>query len=144
MINEIIEAISVSLNQEFGDDYEIHMEEIKQGLKEPCFFIACLNPTNNLFMGKRYERTNQFCIQYFPETNEKQRECNGVAERMYDCLEYITPDGDTKPIRGSGMNHQVVDGVLNFFVNYNFFTVKTEDNTTMETMTASTNVKEGG
>lgn len=144
MINSIIEAISVSLNGEFGDDYEIHMEEIKQGLKEPCFFIACLNPTNNLFIGKRYERNNQFCIQYFPQSDEKQRECNGVAERMYDCLEYIKADGDTKPIRGSGMNHQVVDGVLNFFVNYDFFTVKTEDNTAMETMTASTGVKEGG
>ena len=144
MINSIIEAISVSLNEEFGDDYENHMEEIKQGLKEPCFFIACLNPTNNLFMGKRYERTNQFCIQYFPQSDEKQRECNGVAERMYDCLEYVITDGDTKPIRGSGMNHQVVDGVLNFFVNYDFFTVKTEDNTPMETMTASTGVKEGG
>lgn len=39
MINSIIEAISVSLNGEFGDDYEIHMEEIKQGLKEPCFLL---------------------------------------------------------------------------------------------------------
>lgn len=144
MINSIIEAISVSLNEEFGDDYEIHMEEIKQGLKEPCFFIACLNPTNNLFMGKRYERTNQFCIQYFPKSDEVQRECNGVAERMYECLEYITIEGDTKPIRGSAMKHEVIDDVLNFFVNYDFFTVKTEDNTAMETMTASTGVKEGG
>ena len=33
MINSIIEAISVSLNGEFGDDYEIHMEEIKQRSK---------------------------------------------------------------------------------------------------------------
>ena len=39
MITEIIEAISVALNSEFGDDYEIHMEEIRQGLTEPCFFI---------------------------------------------------------------------------------------------------------
>lgn len=143
MINSIIEAISVSLNKEFGNDYEIYMEEIKQGLKEPCFFIAYLNPTNNLFMDKRYERTNQFCIQYFPQFDEKQRECNGVVERMYDCLEYITTGGDTKPIRGSGMNHQLVDGVLNFFVKYDFFTVKTENNTPMGTMTASTGVKEG-
>lgn len=73
-----------------------------------------MNPNNNLFLGKRYERTNQFCIQYFPQSAKKQRECADVAERMYDCLEYITTDGDTKPIRGSKMNHQVVDGVLNF------------------------------
>lgn len=51
MINSIVETISCSLNKEFGDDYEIHNEEIKQGLKEPCFFIACLNPNNNLFLG---------------------------------------------------------------------------------------------
>lgn len=82
MINSIVEAISCSLNKEFGDDYEIHNEEIKQGLKEPCFFIACLNPNNNLFLGKRYERTNQFCIQYFPQSAKKQRECADVAERM--------------------------------------------------------------
>ena len=48
------------------------------------------------------------------------------------------------PRVSGGEPHQVVDGVLNFFVNYDFFTVKTEDQTPMETMTASTDVKEGG
>ena len=41
------------------------------------------------------------------------------------------------------MNHQVVDGVLNF-LSIMTFTVKTEDQTPMETMTASTDVKGGG
>ena len=144
MINSIIEAISISLNEEFGDGYETHMEEIKQGLKEPCFFITCLNPTTELFLGKRYFRTNQFCIQYFPETNEKQRECNAVAERMLQCLEYITIYGEDKPIMGTKMKYEVVDGVLNFFVNYDCFIRKTEQQTPMESLQASTSVKEGG
>jgi hypothetical protein len=144
MINSIIEAISISLNEGFGDGYETHMEEIKQGLKEPCFFITCLNPTTELFLGKRYFRTNQFCIQYFPETNEKQRECNGVAERMLQCLEYITIYGEDKPIMGTKMKYEVVDGVLNFFVNYDCFIRKTEQQTPMESLQASTSVKEGG
>lgn len=144
MINSIIEAISISLNEEFGDGYETHMEEIKQGLKEPCFFITCLNPTTELFLGKRYFRTNQFCIQYFPETNEKQRECNGVAERMLQCLEYITIYGEDKPIMGTKMKYEVVDGVLDFFVNYDCFIRKTEQQTPMESLQASTSVKEGG
>ena len=144
MINSIIEAISISLNEEFGDGYETHMEEIKQGLKEPCFFITCLNPTTELFLGKRYFRTNQFCIQYFPETNEKQRECNGVAERMLQCLEYITIYGEDKPIMGTKMKYEVVDGVLNFFVNYDCFIRKTEQQTPMESLQASTSVKDGG
>ena len=144
MINSIIEAISISLNEEFGDGYETHMEEIKQGLKEPCFFITCLNPTTELFLGKRYFRINQFCIQYFPETNEKQRECNGVAERMLQCLEYITIYGEDKPIMGTKMKYEVVDGVLNFFVNYDCFIRKTEQQTPMESLQASTSVREGG
>lgn len=144
MINSIIEAISISLNEEFGDGYETHMEEIKQSLKEPCFFITCLNPTTELFLGKRYFRTNQFCIQYFPETNEKQRECNGVAERMLQCLEYITIYGEDKPIMGTKMKYEVVGGVLNFFVNYDCFIRKTEQQTPMESLQASTSVKEGG
>lgn len=40
MINEIIAAISVALDAEFGDEYEIYMEEIKQDLKEPCFLCS--------------------------------------------------------------------------------------------------------
>lgn len=144
MINSIMEAISISLNEEFGDSYEIHMEAIKQGLKEPCFFISSLNPTRELFLGKRYFRINPFCIQYFPETDEKQRECNGVADRMYDCLEYITILGDDKPVMGTKMKYEVVDGVLNFFVNYDCFVRKAERQTPMENLQASTSVKEGG
>ncbi len=36
MVNAIIAGISNALYNEFG--YENHMEEIKQDLKEPCFF----------------------------------------------------------------------------------------------------------
>ena len=43
MINEIIDGISVAINTEFGDDYEIYTESIEQGLEEPCFSILCLN-----------------------------------------------------------------------------------------------------
>lgn len=141
MINSIIEAVSASLNEEFGDGYEIYMEEIKQGLEEPWFFVQCLNSTNELFLGKRYFRRNQFCIQYFPESAEKQRECNGVAERLWQCLEYITMYGETKPIRGTKMRYEVVDGVLNFFVNYDLFVYKVHASDAMEEISENVTVK---
>lgn len=145
MINSIIQGISITLDAEFnvkgGKVYETHMEEIKQGLEEPCFFIQCLNPTTELFLGKKYFRQNQFCIQYFPESDDKQTECNAVAERLTWCLEYITVNGDK--YRGTKMKSKVVDGVLNFFVNYDCFVYRVEDNTPMEEMTISTQPKEG-
>ena len=73
MINSIIAAITTCLKAEFGSRYKVHMEEKKQGLMEPCFFISCINPDSQLFLGKHYMRKNQFCIQYFPETEKKKQ-----------------------------------------------------------------------
>ena len=77
MINSIIESISISLNAEFGDEYTTYTESVEQGLNEPCFFVFCINPTDRVFLGKRYFRENQFCLQYFPADKDRAKEeCN--------------------------------------------------------------------
>lgn len=144
MINKIIDAVSVSINSEFGDGYEIYTESLEQGLKEPCFSVFCLNPTNDLFLNKKYFRTNQFCIQYFPSTDEANSECNAVRERLFGCLELITVMAD--PVngdltRGTKMKGEIVDGVLNFFVNYDLFVYKVETKDLMEDMEINTDAK---
>lgn len=140
MINSIIKSISVSLNAEFGDDYNIYMESVEQGLNEPCFFVFCINPINRLFLGKRYFRENLFCIQYFPSDRDKvKEECNMIAERLFLCLEYITVDGDLT--RGIKMKYEVSDGVLNFFVNYDLFVYKVTSFNPMEELSKKFSVK---
>ena len=59
-------------------------------------------------------------------------------------MEYITIYGEDKPTRGTKMKYEVVDGVLNFFVNYDCFVYRREEQTAMEILETSTNVKEGG
>lgn len=138
MINAIIASISNALYSEFG--YENHMEQIKQGFKEPCFFIQCLNPNIRQFLGRRYFRQNQFCIQYFPKSKtDENAECYTVAETLQFILETI-PVYD-KHIRGTNMRYEVVDGILNFFVNYDCFVYRTEEKINMGSMTSNTNVK---
>lgn len=137
MINKVIEAISKNLYTEFG--YKVHMEEIKQGLQEPCFFIQCLNPAFRRFLGERYLRNNQFAIQYFPQSkNAYQRECNQVAETLIWLLKWITLDGEKTPIQGTEMNYEITEGVLHFFVNYDFFVRREIEKDEMETMTDET------
>lgn len=141
MINRIIDAISITLNHEFnelgekdGTTYKIYTEEVNQGLKTPCFFINSLDPQEDLFRGKRYRQTNQFCIQYIPSDSclEKKYECNEVREMLFSILEYITilePDGENTIetlIRGNKMHGEYTDGTLNFFVNYDMFVKKKE------------------
>lgn len=144
MINSIIGAISVSLNGEFGDSFRNYVENDKQELENPCFFISCINPTHNLFLGnerrKRYFRKNQFCIQFFPEDKENPKtECNSVAERMEFCLEWIRAGGDL--VQGTNMKYEVIDGVLNFFVNYDLFVYRDANPENMEELSENIHMK---
>jgi hypothetical protein len=140
MINEIIDGISVAINTEFGDDYEIYTETVEQGLEEPCFSILCINPSIEQFLGKRYFKTNQFCIHYFPGSKERRSECNSVIERLEDCLETITVGGDL--IRGTSLHSEISDDVLSFFVNYDLFVYKPKEaEENMEEAEYNTDVK---
>ena len=140
MINSIAQSISISLNAEFGDAYTIYTESVEQGLNEPCFFLFCINPANRIFLGKRYFRENQFCIQYLPADRDREKEeCNAVAERLFLCLEYITVTGDL--VRGTKMKYEVVDGALNFFVNYDLFIYKEAASDAMEEISENVTVK---
>ena len=140
MINKIIDGISVAINSEFGDPYEIYTESTEQGLDEPCFSILCLNPTIDRKLGRRYFRRNQFCVHYFPSSNEERSECHAVLDRLVNALEIITVDGDL--CRGTNMYGEVVDNVLSFFVNYDMYVHKKETAApTMETVIHNTNTK---
>ena len=150
MINKIIDGISKAINKEFGNSYEIYTEEIEQGLKEPCFSIVCINPTNNLFRQNRYFRQNQFCIHYFPSSKEKRLECQQILEKLYQILEYFEIEeifeGKTSISKtmGTKMNGKYDDGVLHFFVNYDMYVNKIEEKRTpMNSYDYTTDVKEG-
>lgn len=125
MINNLIDGISIKLNQVFGDEVNIYSDNVKQGLEEPCFFIAVLSPSNKKLLGSRSFRDNPFDIHYFPKVIGDNLELNDVASKLYEALEYITlTNGDL--IRGSKMSYQTVDDVLHFFVNFNMFVKNAE------------------
>jgi hypothetical protein len=143
MFNETMIGISQKLNQVFGDDYKIHLDEIEQGLKEPCFLIVNLKGGQEQEIGTLYTRDQSFDIHYFPQGKKITREVNDVADTLKMELEYITVDDN--PVRGTGMKHEVVDGVLHFFVNYDIRIRKAiEPDPFMETLTTIEGVKSSG
>ena len=138
-VKELTDAIAEALFQEFKSGHEIYTEKVEQGLTEPCFLIRCLNPTKNRHLGTVYKRTNQFVIQYIPSTAEANEECASVLERLFECLEYVTLDG--KPVHGTELNGEVIDGILNFKVNYNGFVLKEHVETGMGNLEILTEAK---
>lgn len=149
LVNEIIDGIGAAIRDEFGADTKVYPEELRQGFKEPCFFVKCLSQASTRKLGlkgsrARYWRESQFCVHYFPGDSHKPRdEIHGVCERLEDCLEWLTVTGDT--VRGTGMRYEISEDVLLFFVNYDMFVMtEPEELTAMEELTLSQSAKEEG
>lgn len=130
----------MKLNATFGDEYEIFQNDVKQGLNEPCFFIAVLQPEITPMLGHRFIKRNPFDIQYFPANPGNNAEMFDVAERMMEALDFISlPNGDL--LHGTSVNYEIVDDVLHFFVNYNLSLIRSESKTPIETYSAQIGVK---
>lgn len=142
MIQGIIEGISSAIYEEFGGEFTIYSEEVKQGLKEPCFIISCVRTGRKAEMRRAYTQNNLFWVQYIPKENgRKKAECYSAAERLERCLEYITVGGDL--VRGVGIHYEVNEGVLTFSVTYKmrFIEQRGRSEPEMEALQKTVNLK---
>lgn len=115
MMKKTLEAIAMQLKREFGEHYEIWIEEQEQDLKEPCFFVQAIETHQVAKLTGNYQRSQSFDLIYFPETKAT-FELTEVAERLYFCMEYIELDGIR--VRGRNLHTEIVEGVLHFMVDY--------------------------
>ena len=108
----------MKLNATFGAGYKIYQNDVEQGFKEPCFFIAVLKPDISPLQKNRFMNRNPLDVHYFPTSGRNNTELFTVAGDLMECLEFITlPNGDV--LHGTSMSYEVEDGVLHFFVNFN-------------------------
>lgn len=142
MILDLIKGIALKLNEVFGDKYEVYQNDVAQGLTEPCFLIAILEPSRKKRIGPRYQYINPFVITYFPRNAGSNEEMIGVAETMTEELEVITlPNGEQ--VRGTDIRFEIVDNTLHFFVNYNTHMIKPTDSTFMGEVDVTVGIKKG-
>lgn len=143
MLDKITVGITQALDADFGDSIQTYIDDIEQGLEEPCFLITPLTTVENHLIGKRYERNYPFVIQYFPKSKNYRTECNKVTEQLFNVLESIKMDGDL--IRGTDMTGHIEDGVLNFEVTFKLHVFKKKtitDDEVMELLKRGISVKE--
>lgn len=141
MINATIEAIRTALHKEFGDAYAVISEGGMQDLKGPCFFISCKHTAFKQMAGRKYFRKNQYFIRHVPEPGHARTGCYAAAERMFSCLEYVAVSDAL--LHGTSMECEMEEGgTLLFYVNYDFFTQKRQEETCMETAEIRNQVKE--
>ncbi|MEK5480310.1 DUF6838 family protein [Paenibacillus sp. FSL R5-0407] len=117
-VNSIRSGLILALSDLFPT-MGIYGEAIREGFEAPCFFVKLLTMGHDQELDRRYRRSYSFDIHYFPDSADPNEEAHGMAEQLYDKLRQVNIDGAL--YRGTSMNHEVVDGVLHFFVDINFF-----------------------
>ena len=122
----------------------IYKEKVERGLRYPSFFVLQigLNKQDDL---TPYEWLNfQMNIRYRPnkDFNSKRGELDQIGLDLMDGLKYIDIDG--KPARGSDVSYQIIDGVLQFFINFRMRVNKEQgDGNKMLVLDNSAYIKEG-
>lgn len=146
MTKKIIGGISKAIISEFGKNYAIYSEEVRQGFKQPCFSIKLINSSYQKGIGGRYKYINSFVIRYFPSKALKNQDINDVSKRLFKCLELIdagrilrgtdmhSEKGSAINLNGLSSDYENGDGILNFFVNYDFHEVSLEPNELMKNL----------
>lgn len=135
MIKEIRNGITNALYEVFGDVYNIYLDSIEQGFENPCFFVSLVDwYSDPLIMGREKWHT-QYNITFYPENeDEPTDECYEMIPKLRECLRMITlENGDV--YRGIDMDAKVADGLLQFYVTYNFETIGTDSGDKMRSYT---------
>jgi len=117
MLNDVVAGITKALKQ-VRDIPVYSNEEVRQGIECPCFFIDFIGLTETPRLYPRFHRDQPFDIHYFSEEAGNRAEIYEMAEAMYPVLDFIEGLSGDK-YHGTRMRHEIIDGVLHFFVNYN-------------------------
>ena len=143
LIGEVIRsAIVVKLKEKFPA-ITVYKEKIEQGLQFPHFFVLPLNTSRVKELRDKGWIYYQVNVRYRPTQDFNSK--YGILEQMgidlLDALELITVAG--YPLRGYGMNYEIVDGVLQFFINFRMRVNKEQEIIAkMETLENSAEIKE--
>nr|WP_231181793.1 hypothetical protein [Clostridium botulinum] len=73
-------------------------------------------------MNIRYNKSVYFDIHYFSDKEDINLDCNNMADKLYEVLEYVQVGNSL--YRSTDMNHEVVDGVLHFMLQFNYHVLK--------------------
>lgn len=130
-IKDIITAISIKLDQVFGDGYTNYTSDVPQGFQAPAFLILFLNLEHIQQIGKRWRVSTLFNVQYFPQNGRS--DASNHALKVQQALKEITLQNGSIML-GTGANSEIVDGNAHNFINFNFFLQEVEVKEFMESL----------
>lgn len=137
--NDLKTGINQVLVAEFPN-INVYGEDVMQGFEKPCFFIKILNSTLEKQLNRRYKKSISFDINYFTNKENINADCNDTADKLYEVLEYVQASNSL--YRATNKKHEVKDGILHFYLTFNFMIIKQmEEATKMQKLVGEAGLK---
>lgn len=134
---DVVKEICNALRTQYPENqYDVYTESIEQGFTEPCFAIHQLRADVTPYPNRRTEIVQHFDVRFFPEGERPREQCRAVAETLTFLLRQLAS------LRGTGLNWEITDDVLHFFVSYRQFVRELPEEYRMEVLQLKTGVAE--
>lgn len=134
---DVVKEICNALRTQYPEDqYDVYTEGIEQGFTEPCFAIHQLRADVTPYPNRRTEIVQHFDVRFFPEGERPREQCRAVAETLTFLLRRLAS------LRGTGLNWEITDDVLHFFISYRQFVRELPEEYRMEVLQLETGVAE--
>ena len=126
VVRSLTVALSKGLEGIFSNPC-IYQDILPMGYKAPCFFVNHVDTQVQLKLFNRYRVVANYDITYHPaERKFNSKEFSEVVEKMTYGLELVQL-ADGNYVRGSNIRYEVQDGVLHFFITFDFFVIRAKD-----------------
>ena len=126
----VVRSLTVALSKGLEDVFDnprIYQDMLPMGYKSPCFFVNHVDTQVQLKLFNRYRVVANYDITYHPaERKFNSKEFSEVVEKMTYGLELVQLE-DGNYVRGSNIRYEVQDGVLHFFITFDFFVTRAKD-----------------
>ncbi|RCX22587.1 hypothetical protein DFP94_101167 [Fontibacillus phaseoli] len=119
-VNRIREGVMTLLTARFPDIGVYGGEQTQDGQtpQSPCFLLKLLTASQEQELGRRYNRTLSFLIQYIPEAAQRGASLHETAESLFELFREAVID-ETRYF-GSKMKYEIVEKSLHFFFSFHF------------------------
>lgn len=114
--SQFIKGIAKSIHSVFGDSCTIYVNDIEQGLDEPCFLIKAVRSDFTRGIKGRYETVTSIDLAYFPPYGADNVSMHAVLPDCIRALALIDCDGEL--VRGTGISSNIIDNVLHISADY--------------------------
>ncbi len=138
-IYDIQNALSSKLHEAFGAEYKKYIDELPQEFNTPAFLIQFLSLEHIRQIGGRWKVTAHFNVKYFPKNGIP--EASNMTLKVQQVIKEITLLNGSL-LLGTGATSEVIEGIGNNFIHFNFFLQEIEEKAFMGSLDHNINKEE--